>query len=753
MSTMRRRRPSFGFTSVLNAVLTLAVALGARGAVPGQETAAAPPPPAQEESELTLAEQELLLRLSQQYAEAQELFEDPQRQSQSIDFLSEIVDVVEEERRVRDDVAEELVELQRRALELRARAFFNAGQLRGAEDDFRRIILDDPRYGLDAESLSPRIVDFFEEQKKQLIGYLAVTTEPAGARVTVNGNFVGITNFFPIEVHTGIARVEVSLVGYDGYVDGELRIAPGEITTLDLELTRTSARLPIITDPPGVEIVVDGESVGETSGALPPDLRSFMPAELDPARLSAPFDLAALPLGQHEIELRRDCYETVRFPFHAEAPQDYTAQIVKLQESVGSVTISSNPSDARVYLDGELRGNTPLELSRVCSGEHRLEVTHATGKYVEDIVVARDEALFFEGTIRPTLAVLGFVAEEGVSPRDVADIEQQVSTELRTLEVMNVVFPDRADLLDRLGTRGLSTLLPSENVEDEDDAERIRETSERLGDALEVEALLIGYVPAQRLTKDVVLHFLAVGSPRPDRYALNYLDREELPRFLEKLSTPTPLFASWVGLTAVDTRLAPGPIVLAVEEGGPAAEAGVRPGDIIEAAKGQPVSRTLDVLRAVESTEPGDALSLSVIRDGSSAEIAIAVGTTPIEIPMNDADFLYNKAIVDLRHRMVTEPEIADLAQLNVGLCYMQLGDYETALKDYLPGVTLPDTRGISQGTVYYYTALAYLKLGERAEAARIFQQALGYGDATLQSNDGPRVPPLAERRLREIGR
>jgi tetratricopeptide (TPR) repeat protein len=101
----------------------------------------------------------------------------------------------------------------------------------------------------------------------------------------------------------------------------------------------------------------------------------------------------------------------------------------------------------------------------------------------------------------------------------------------------------------------------------------------------------------------------------------------------------------------------------------------------------------------------------------------------------------------------VVEPEIAGLAGLNVALAHMQLGDYETALKEYLPRVSLPEGSGISQGTVLYYTALAYMRLGERAEAARLFQQALAYEGATIFSNDGPRVAPLAKRRLRELGR
>ena len=40
----------------------------------------------------------------------------------------------------------------------------------------------------------------------------------------------------------------------------------------------------------------------------------------------------------------------------------------------------------------------------------------------------------------------------------------------------------------------------------------------------------------------------------------------------------------------------------------------------------------------------------------------------------------------------------------------------------------------------------------ELEEAARMFEQARAYEEATVESNDGPRVTPLAERRLREIG-
>ncbi len=136
---------------------------------------------------------------------------------------------------------------------------------------------------------------------------------------------------------------------------------------------------------------------------------------------------------------------------------------------------------------------------------------------------------------------------------------------------MNVVFPENDVVTRIVGGGGARNLVPA-LAPSTATPENIREATEKLGKSLEVEAVLLGYVPAQRLTKDVVLHFLAVGSPAPDRYALNYLDRDALPAFLERLSTPTRLHGPWIGLTAIDTRITEGPIVLAVDSGRPRGE-------------------------------------------------------------------------------------------------------------------------------------------------------------------------------------
>lgn len=707
------------------------------------------------QGEISFEEQELLLTLNQQFAEAQQLFEDPARQSQSIEFLSQIRDAIEDYRRAHAEISPDLAELEQRVLEYRARAYFNSGQTQGATDDFRQLIFTNPRYALDAEALSPKIVDFFEDLKQSLVGKIAVSTEPAGARVTVGTDFVGITNFFPVDVHTGVHRVEITLEGYEAVVYDEVRILPGEVTTIDVPLTRHSAKVPIITQPSGVEIWVDGQFYETTGGTLPPHLRSFMPSGYDPDQLSAPLDIKALPLGQHVIELKKECYEPVRYPFQAEEPKDYTALIIQLDESVGQLQVNSNPAGARVFLDGDYKGNTPLDLSPVCSGPHHLEVKHSnTGKYVEDFVLEKNEVLSLECPIRPTMAFLGLVAEEGVPERDVEEIRAKVTEELQKLEVMNLIFPDQQHLRSLLGASDISVFLGKRTSNSGADMapQGIRDLSEKVGGALEAEALLVGYIPKQRLIKDVELNYLAVGAAVADVYTVNYLDREGVTSFVRRLSEPTHLFGGWIGLTGIDTRLAEGPIVIEVAPEGPAAAAGVEPGDVVLEADGQPVRETLELSERVRGKQPGESLVLRLVNQETFREAHVEIGETPLEIPRRQEGFLYNKAMVDLRHRMVVDPSNEALARLNLALCYMELGDYETALKAHLPYIDFGDRDwGICQGTVYYYQGMAYLELEELEEAARMFNQALQYERATLESNDGPRVAPFAKRRLRGI--
>ncbi len=63
--------------------------------------------------------------------------------------------------------------------------------------------------------------------------------------------------------------------------------------------------------------------------------------------------------------------------------------------------------------------------------------------------------------------------------------------------------------------------------------------------------------------------------------------------------------------------------VTSVAPGSPAAQAGLREGDVVTAVDGQPVTRNADLIAATAATPPGGERSLTVLRDGAKSEVTV----------------------------------------------------------------------------------------------------------------------------------
>jgi serine protease Do len=68
-----------------------------------------------------------------------------------------------------------------------------------------------------------------------------------------------------------------------------------------------------------------------------------------------------------------------------------------------------------------------------------------------------------------------------------------------------------------------------------------------------------------------------------------------------------------------------GALVSSVEAGGPAAKAGVHPGDVITAFNGQAIKHMTDLPRLVGATRPGTSATVQVWRKGKSLELKATV--------------------------------------------------------------------------------------------------------------------------------
>jgi tetratricopeptide (TPR) repeat protein len=720
------------------AVLALVLAAAAAAPAAAQAPVAAAPPPAADSSAEVAEAQDLFSRAVAE-------FDGPQ-QSRSIVMFEDAIARLEALRRT-GPLSPRARDLLLQAYEYRGRAYFNIGLPDKASESFRSIVTLSPQYAMSRERVSPKIVAHFDAVKKALVGLLAVTSRPAGARVTLNGEFLALTDFFPLEVLAGDYTLEIAREGYRTETR-TLSIAPRATETLDVELTRTAASLFVVTEPPGVEIWIDGEQRGTTGGTIAPELAETVRARgLEPARASARTEVTNLSLGSHAVELRRKCYETVKLPLEAPQAADYEIPPTRLVESLATLELRSDPPGGRIFVDGEALGVTPRTLEGVCSGRHRIEVKHAAGKFIQDVTLEKDEALTLDAPIRASLAFLGVLAEGG-SQRALPEAEESLARNLPKVTSLNVL-PAPSEIVDRvLEAERLTrrSFLPGSGAE----PDALRRATEKLAAALEVQGFLLASVPDEQLQRNAVLHLLAAGNTVPDRWEVGFRDPVSFGRFVAAVDRRAVLYRPWLGLITVDTMLHEGVPVLRVVSGSPAAAASFQPGDVVTAVGGTAVKQTSDLLAAVEKAKPGDRVTVHARAGGAPKTFEVTIGQTPQEIPVNDPSLLYNKVMMDLRQQVEGYPGTDDaaFARLNLALAAMHFGDYAGAHEHLVKArAELPARPGLSQGTAAYYLGIAFDRLGYAREAAEAFRAAAGFKDATLGNNDGPAIGPLAQRR------
>jgi len=213
---------------------------------------------------------------------------------------------------------------------------------------------------------------------------LNIFTNPVGASIYVNGNYVGTTRStgLSVQVDPGTHTIMATMSGYQD-TTVTVNVGSGETKRVDITLPpiiRTGFLL-IYTNPTNASIYVDGRYVGV---AGPTGLRVEVDANV-----------------VHRVVASLPDYEDASVEVQV-APNETRTVNLTLQPivKVGTVSISSSPSNALVYINGYLKGITPLRLD-LEYGTYQLVVLKG-GYYAEVLTLNVDKkSVSVNVTLRP----------------------------------------------------------------------------------------------------------------------------------------------------------------------------------------------------------------------------------------------------------------------------------------------------------------------------------------------------------------
>lgn len=124
-------------------------------------------------------------------------------------------------------------------------------------------------------------------------------------------------------------------------------------------------------------------------------------------------------------------------------------------------------------------------------------------------------------------------------------------------------------------------------------------------------AVALGFATTAATVVDVADQLLATGTAHHAYIGI-------LPRTL------TPQIAQQLGVNRTN-----GVVVLGVATPGPAADAGIKPGDVIIAFNGRDTPTAESFISALQATKPGDKIELTVQRGSATQQISVTVADRP----------------------------------------------------------------------------------------------------------------------------
>jgi tetratricopeptide (TPR) repeat protein len=639
------------------------------------------------------------------------------------------------------------------AFEYRARARFQVGNTVAAAADFRALLRLLPGFKF-ADRVPGNVSRMLEDLRKSSVGHIILNLTPVDAELELDG-----VPFVPAAGQIPLAAGPHSLSGRRPgcrSASQSFTVPGGGLTEVVLALERIAATVSLVTSPPDVEVEVDGVSRGRTeSGPQPPRWADpIAKAGLQPGSVSKPLLIDDLGLGSHILSFARECYVGQDLQATIDTLTDKFLGPVKLDRAWGTITVESQPAGAMVWLDGEPKGTTPVQIDSICEGTRAIEMRSSWGRYVHRLELKAGENAKVNGVVKPTVAVL---AVNGL-PKGYMGTDQRMDLETRFATARNLtLFAPASDKVEQVLAaeklpRGWLAFNGSRS-EISDVAKAITpqarlQLSGRLAKALEVQGVAELTARPGGDRNQFFLSILAADSSEPDVLELTTDNPDSVNSMIARLDKVPAMYRLSAGITVADVLDVSGAVVVSVDAA--AQKAGLAAGDIITKADGKPLTDGSAFAAIIAGNKASDSVTVEVGgRTGGPRTATLTVALEPCLVAMNDQSLLFNNLVLVLRRDVATSGTTVDpIVRLNLAVALMRLGNYPDARAE-LAKIKLAAGPGVSGGTVHYLLGLCHEQLGPMSEAEKEWGVAAG-SDGQL-TQDGPLIQELAREKLAKL--
>ncbi len=176
-------------------------------------------------------------------------------------------------------------------------------------------------------------------------GSISVSSYPSGANVYLDGTYKGTTPLTIPDLSIGSYVIKITKSGYND-IFKKATVSSGETATISASLNTLTGSIYANSEPKGAKIYLDENYKGQT-----------------------PQTILNVPIGEHTLKFSKNGYEEISRTITVASDQTTTFS-ESLTGETGSISVSSNPSGAKVYVDGSYKGLTPKTISDVPVGKH-----------------------------------------------------------------------------------------------------------------------------------------------------------------------------------------------------------------------------------------------------------------------------------------------------------------------------------------------------------------------------------------------